>query len=73
MASERRGELGLPTLGWWRSTMVAGDDDLSSSFLGDDVWAVWCTSDDGEITQGSGGLGPCSWGCRLSSRRRVVE
>jgi hypothetical protein len=66
-----RGESVLPTLGWWRSVVDAGDDVPSSSSLNDDVWGLQCTSGDGESTQSGGGLWRSSRDSRLASRGTV--
>jgi hypothetical protein len=55
-ASDRRGELVSPTLGWQQATMAAGDGEAVRSKLGIDVGKLWCSSGEDEGTKGGSGL-----------------
>jgi hypothetical protein len=52
----RRGATVFLTLRWWRSAVAAGDDDLSSSNLGDGDRLLRWFSDDAKGTYGGVGL-----------------
>jgi hypothetical protein len=61
MFSDQCGELVLPTLGWQRATMAAGDGEAVPPKLGIDIEKLWCSSGEDEGTKGGGGLQRSFW------------